>query len=197
MKDEKEFTRLGLMDVFKLLTPKVINNITQATSLRNKNAPILGLGFVEEEDEQGIVQEADKARILPFNREAEAVVESNELKVAVGQSFTPESKVDSRLREIESKIDETSLAESSSALESIGVVKSERARKMEELRAEKERLANPTSTQFLLAEREKVKSINKKVSSVLGLDNYKKSSMGKVKTSDVGDGGVLVDKKQF
>jgi hypothetical protein len=198
----------SILFVFKLLTPSVIIGLTKATSLRNKTAPILGLGIIDLEPElpaessqerNNLLEEVsslehNKAKIIPFHKNSsdEKILDRTELS-----SEAPSANFKSDYRPATLGSSALALSREESVLEGIGVQSRRTIEEMQKQKEEAERMMRPTAAEFVITEREKNRDTNRKISESNALGSYQKQS--KLKSGNLGssDVGVLLDKKRF
>jgi hypothetical protein len=186
----------AILYVFKLLTPKVIMGLTKATSLRNKSAPILGLGIVEMELEVAeqkepaasadLAENVGKAKILPLHKSKPSKIISDKQEY-VASDYRPMTLGSSAL----------ALSREESVLEEIGVHSRRTIEEMQKQQEEAERSMKPTAAEFVISEREKNRDTNRKISESNALGSYQKQCKLKPNTVGKSDIGVLLDKKRF
>lgn len=198
----------SILFVFKLLTPSVITGLTKATSLRNKSAPILGLGIIDLEPSEPInfrdkindqIQEVsspelNKAKIIPLHK---ARSEERMLDRREQLSEVPAANFKSDYRPATLGSSALSLSREESVLEGIGVQSRRTIEEMQKQQEEAERLMRPTAAEFVITEREKNRDTNRKISESNALGSYQKQSKLKSGTGGKSDVGVLLDKKRF
>jgi hypothetical protein len=195
-------TMSSILYVFKLLTPLVISGLTKATSLRNKSAPILGLGIIDLEpietptssdlvEEPEVFHDQNKAKIIPLHKVKKDVVndDQSEMKQINHRSeYRPP---------ITSGSSALALSREESVLEGIGVQSRRTIEEMQKQQEEAERMMRPTAAEFVITEREKNRDTNRKISESNALGNYQKQNKLKSGTVGKSDVGVLLDKKRF
>jgi ATP-dependent Lon protease len=164
-----------VMGVFRVLTPSSIEQMVSATSLRDRDAPVLGIDTVEIELDQ------PKAKILPFTKKEKQEEESQSEDQAEHHQWHSVQRVANG-----DQVEANSIA-SSQTRRSVKEIEDQKQRKEQEVK-------NQTSSEFILSQRESIRSTNKKVVEQSGKCAYQNSS---TKSSAVQDQGILVDKKHF
>jgi hypothetical protein len=211
----------NVMRILRVLTPHDLTRLTelashkkekkvaasQNTELKLDNKALEGQQ--QSGKEQAKENEGKNPKVIPLFKDAEQSQEEEVVyKRVVGESFVEGQNLEKIEEEVKAKV----LAKQSknknakeSRLESLGVLSKEALQEIEEEKEKKIKEKKPTSTVFLLTQRDKLRHSNHKIFGQTAVKSYKVSASLDVKVEEKLEeegkanftSGILLDKKQF
>ncbi|MBL7664160.1 MAG: hypothetical protein JNM93_03425 [Bacteriovoracaceae bacterium] len=212
-----------IMNTLKILTPRAIDELSSKAGLRGKRVSNIEANQISEfmstnlssttsntvnfdtrekkkkkkkSQQQQVEVPTDEVlpKVIPLNTKLREVHQQEELelkKVAVGENYYQNTEEQNHVK--------------SSSLESIGVMSHEKIQRIEEQKQRTELNKQPTSTIFLLSERDRLKDLNHRIHGQRAIESYKSSIVLDIKADEKHEeegksnltSGVLLDKKQF
>ncbi len=201
----------AVMKMLRVLTPDGVEKLTQLAQLKKEqkastamkvNVEDTGQRFVESFEEKKKRKQDQKheredeyaPKVIPLHQEEDEEEYQVQAR-AVGSSYEMAQPVDSK-----------PVFSHGNKLESIGVLSNDKLVEIEKRRQEKEKAKEPSAAVFILEERNKLNSANKKISGQSAMKNYKSSVTSFENSPEEEDGeapkassssGILLNKKQF
>jgi hypothetical protein len=211
----------NVMRILRVLTPHDLTRLTELASHKkekkvaaSQNTELkLDNKALEGQQQSGKEQpkenEGKNPKVIPLFKDAEQSQEEEVVyKRVAGESFVEGQNLEKIEEEVKAKV----LAKQSknknakeSRLESLGVLSKEALQEIEEEKEKKIKEKKPTSTVFLLTQRDKLRHSNHKIFGQTAVKSYKVSASLDVKVEEKLEeegkanftSGILLDKKQF